>query len=172
MNWYILRVAKGKDNKAKTDVENMIRNFGYEKHIAQVIAPTEKYADVKDGKRVTKERPLLAGYLMIEADLSAFKAIRSILSIKDVHGFMCEQKNVPTKVTKREIDRLMGQMTDTNTSGLWMQGEKVKIIMGPFAKFEGSITNVDEVRSKANIEVKIFGRATSVELHFDAIEKI
>lgn len=172
MNWYILKVAKGKDNKVRTDVENMLHNFGYDSYVEQVVAPTEKYVDVKNGKRVTKERPLLAGYVFIEADLSNNKVVNSLLGVKGVLGFMGENRRIPTRVPQNEIDRLMGQMSDTDTSKLWIEGEKVKIIMGPFAKFEGTITKTDETRHKVNVLVKIFGRPTDVELHFDAITKI
>lgn len=172
MNWYILKSAKGKDNKVRTDVENMIHNFGYDKYVEQIIAPTEKYVSVNKGKRVTKERPLLAGYVFIEADLSNIKMVNSILSVKGVLGFMGENRRVPTKVPQNEIDRLMGQMTNTDVSKLWFEGEKVKIIMGPFANFEGTILKTDETRGKANVTVKIFGRATDVELNFEALVKI
>lgn len=172
MNWYILKVAKGKDNKVRTDVENMLHNFGYDKYVEQVIAPTEKYVDVNRGKRVTKERPLLAGYVFLEADLDNNKVVNSILSVKGVLGFMGENRRVPTRVPQNEIDRLMGQMSSTDTSKLWMEGEKVKIIMGPFANFEGTIVKTDESRHKANVSVKIFGRPTDVELNFDALVKL
>jgi len=172
MNWYILKVAKGKDNKVKSSLEDKIETYNLSEYVSQVLVPTEKYLEVKKNKRVTKERPLLAGYIIINADLSKESTINSLLDVQGILGFMGESRNKPTRIPESEITRLMGKMEKINTTSIWMEGEHIQIIDGPFSTFEGVITKVDDAKGKVNVEVKIFGRPTNVELKFESIKKI
>lgn len=172
MNWYILKVAKGQDHKVKTNLENKIKTRNLSEFVSQVLVPTEKYMEIKKNKRVTKERPLLAGYVILNADLSKDTTIKSLLSVPGVLGFMGEKRTKPTRIPENEITRLLGKMEKINTDSIWLEGERVSIIDGPFSTFEGEITKVDESKGRVNVEVKIFGRPTNVELKFDAIKKI
>jgi transcriptional antiterminator NusG len=51
-------------------------------------------------------------------------------------------------------------------------GESVKIIDGPFNDFNGSIEEVNDEKKKLKVVVKIFGRATPVELSYMQVEKV
>jgi len=172
MNWYILKVAKGQDNKVKSNLENKIKLDNLSEYVSQVIVPMEKYLEIKKHKRVTKERPLLPGYVILNADLSKDYVIKSLLSVPGVLGFMGEKRAVPTRIPENEITRLLGKMEKINTDSIWMEGEKISIVDGPFSTFEGVITKVDESKGRVNVEVKIFGRPTDVELSFDSIKKV
>ncbi|MFV2014756.1 MAG: transcription termination/antitermination protein NusG [Candidatus Heimdallarchaeota archaeon] len=174
MNWYILRVAKGQDNKVKKTIETHIENTNVSQFVNNIIVPIETYFDLKKGKRVKKERPLLAGYLLVEADLSNEAVLNNILTVKGVLGFMGESRHTPSKVPLVEVERLLGRMavSEEVSAGRWIEGENVKIIAGPFSSFNATIKSVEEQKKKMNVVVKIFGRPTDVELDYAAVEKV
>ena len=50
--------------------------------------------------------------------------------------------------------------------------EQVRVVTGPFADFNGLISEIDVDRSKLKVLVNIFGRETPVELEFGDVAKL
>ena len=97
-----------------------------------------------------------------------------IKSIKRVSGFL-GTKGIPTPVSDKEIDKILGQIKDGVTqpkSGIeYNIGEKVQVIDGPFASFSGMVEDIDEEKSRLKVSVSIFGRPTPVDLEYNQVEK-
>ena len=67
--WYVLRVIGGKEKKVKEYIESEVASLGLQDYVSQVLIPTEKVYQVRNGKKITKERNFFPGYVMIEAAL-------------------------------------------------------------------------------------------------------
>ena len=174
--WYVLRTIGGKEKKVKEYIESEIANAGLQDYVSQVLIPTEKVYQIRNGKKISKERNFFPGYVLIEADLVG--EIPHILkSITNVIGFLGDTKGGdPVPMRQSEINRILGVVDELAESEEEMTipyvvGETVKVIDGPFNGFNGIIEEVNEEKKKLKVMVKIFGRKTPLELGFMQVEK-
>ncbi len=177
MKWYVVRAVGGQENKVKTYIETEIARFGLSDYVNQVIVPTEKVIQVRNGKKVNRERVYFPGYVMIEANLAG-EVPHVIKSVTNVIGFLGETKGgEPVPMRKSEVNRMLGKVdelsvSDENVAIPYNVGETVKVIDGPFNGFDGTIEKVNEEKRKLEVMVKIFGRKTPLELSYTQVEKI
>ncbi|MEY2701555.1 transcription termination/antitermination protein NusG [Flavobacterium sp. 20NA77.7] len=175
--WYVVRAVSGQENKIKSYIEQEINRVGMADYISQVLVPTEKVVQVRDGKKIAKERVYFPGYVMIEANLTG-EIPHIIKSITGVIGFLGETKGgdaVPLR--QAEVNRMLGKVDELsvkteNINIPYTIGETVKVIDGPFNGFNGTIEKVNEEKRKLEVMVKIFGRKTPLELSFMQVEKV
>lgn len=176
--WYVVRAVSGQENKVKAYIETEISRLGMSDYISQVLVPTEKVVQVRDGKKITKDRVYFPGYVMIEANLAG-EIPHIIKSITGVIGFLGEVKNGdPVPLRMSEVNRMLGKVdelavkTDNNHAIPFNVGETVKVIDGPFNGFNGTVEKINEEKRKLEVMVKIFGRKTPLELSFMQVEKV
>lgn len=173
--WYVLRAIGGKEKKVKEYIESEIKRLDLQEYISQVLIPTEKVYQIRNGKKISKERNYLPGYVLIEAVLVG--EIPHILkSIPNVIGFLGSKNNEPVPLRTSEVNRILGKVdelaaSDEELNIPFFVGENVKVIDGPFNSFTGVIEEVNEEKKKLKVMVKIFGRKTPLELSFMQVEK-
>lgn len=63
--WYVLRAVSGKESKVKEYLDADIKNSDLSEYVSQVLIPTEKVYQVRNGKKIVKERSYLPGYVLI-----------------------------------------------------------------------------------------------------------
>ncbi|MBS1589548.1 MAG: transcription termination/antitermination factor NusG [Bacteroidetes bacterium] len=175
--WYVLRVVSGKEKKAKEYLDKEIKIYGWGNALLQVLCPVEKVYKVVSGKKQTREKIMFPGYLMLEAQDGKLtdEMIQTIKNVSGVIHFL--GKDNPTSLRKSEVNKMFGKMDEVSEQGIgfaepYIVGETVKIIDGPFNDFNGTVEEVNEEKKKLKVVVKIFGRATPVELNYSQIEKI
>ncbi|AXG72839.1 transcription termination/antitermination factor NusG [Flavobacterium arcticum] len=175
--WYVVRAVSGQENKVKNYIETEISRLGMSDYISQVLVPTEKVVQVRDGKKIVKDRVYFPGYVMVEANLTG-EIPHIIKSITGVIGFLGETKGgdaVPLR--QSEVNRMLGKVDElsvrTDTMSIpFTMGETVKVIDGPFNGFNGTVEKINEEKRKLEVMVKIFGRKTPLELSFMQVEKV
>lgn len=175
--WYVVRAVSGQENKVKTYIENEAHRLQLSDYISQVLVPTEKVVQVKDGKKTSKERVYFPGYVMIEANLVG-EIPHIIKSITGVIGFLGETKGGdPVPLRMAEVNRMLGKVDELAVSAdtqniPFTLGETIKVIDGPFNGFNGTVEKINEDKRKLEVMVKIFGRKTPLELSFMQVEKV
>jgi transcriptional antiterminator NusG len=174
--WYVLRAVGGKEKKVKELIENEISLLNLQDFVAQVLIPQEKVYQIRNGKKISKERNYFPGYILIEASLVG--EIPHILrNIPNVMGFLTGSKgDDPIPLRMSEVNRILGKVDELTASEEeinvpFFVGESVKVIDGPFNSFTGVIEEVNEEKKKLKVMVKIFGRKTPLELSFMQVEK-
>nr|AOE06707.1 transcription antitermination protein NusG [uncultured bacterium]CCF99682.1 transcription termination/antitermination factor NusG [uncultured Flavobacteriia bacterium] len=175
--WYVVRAVSGQENKIKSYIESDIARLGLSNYVEEVLVPTEKVIQIRNGKKVNKERNYFPGYIMIKANLSG-EVPHIIRSITNVIGFLGETKGgEPVPLRKAEVNRMLGKVDELSvqTENIVIPfkiGETIKVIDGPFNGFNGSIEKVNEEKRKLEVMVKIFGRKTPLELSYMQVEKV
>ncbi|MDR1198812.1 MAG: transcription termination/antitermination protein NusG [Prevotellaceae bacterium] len=171
--WYVLRAAGGKEKKAKEYIENEKRLKGY---VSQVLIPTEKIYQIKNGKKILKERVFYPGYVLVEVVLTG--EVQHILrNIPHVSGFLTEKKGGdPVPLRENEVNRILGRVDEMALDGEeiiipFVVGEPVKVTDGAFNGFSGTIEEVNEETKKLVVMVRIFGRQTPLQLDFVQVQK-
>ena len=175
--WYVVRAVSGKENKVKNYIDTEISKAGLSDYVSQVLVPTEKVVQVRDGKKISKDRVYFPGYVMVEANLTG-EVPHIIKSITGVIGFLGETKGgdaVPLRLS--EVNRMLGKVDELavktdSVSIPFTIGETIKVIDGPFNGFNGTVEKVNEEKRKLEVMVKIFGRKTPLELSFMQVEKV
>ena len=175
--WYVVRAVSGQENKVKAYIETETARLGMADYVSQVLVPTEKIVQVKDGKKTAKDKVYFPGYIMIEANLTG-EVPHIIKSIPGVIGFLGETKGgdaVPLR--QAEVNRMLGKVDELSikedtTAIPFVLGETLKVIDGPFNGFNGTIEKINEEKRKLEVMVKIFGRKTPLELSFMQVEKV
>jgi len=172
--WYVIRAISGNEKKVKQYLESEINRLGLSDHISQVLIPTEKIYQVRKGKKISKERNYLPGYILIEAILVG-EIPHIIKSVPGVLGFL-GSKGEPVPLRQAEVNRILGKVDELTEQGEevsvpFIVGETVTVIDGPFNSFTGVIEEINEEKKKLKVMVKIFGRKTPLELGFMQVEK-
>jgi transcriptional antiterminator NusG len=174
--WYVVRAISGKEKKVKELLEMESARTDLGKYIAQVLIPMEKFYQIRDGKKVSKERNFFPGYVLMEADLTG-EIAHTIKNMPNVIGFLGSEKGGdPVPLRQSEVNRILGtvdELADAAATSVnpYHVGEGVKVIDGPFNGFNGVIEEINEEKKKLKVMVKIFGRKTPLELSFMQVEK-
>jgi len=173
--WYVLRAVSGKEGKVKEYLEALVkRDPMLAANIGEILLPTEKYAQLRNGKRVIKEKLFLPGYVLVEANLQG-EIAHTLRFMPNVLGFLGGLDN-PTPVRQADINRILGTAEETIIHSEEMLvpyqvDEAVKVTDGPFSGFSGIIEEVNAEKHKLKVMVKIFGRKTPLELNYNQVEK-
>ena len=173
--WYVLRAVSGKEGKVKEYLEALMKKDELlAANVGEILLPTEKYAQLRNGKRVVKEKLFLPGYVLVEANLQG-EVAHTLRFMPNVLGFLGGLDN-PTPVRQADINRILGTAEDITIKSEevaipFVVDEAVKVTDGPFIGFSGIIEEVNAEKRKLKVMVKIFGRKTPLELSYNQVEK-
>ena len=172
--WYVLRVASGREESVKEGLLKKIQLAGLEEQIPTVLVPTERVSEIKGGKKRYRERKLYPGYIIVEMELTD----EVWYLIKDTHGigdFVGAHQN-PQPLSKPEVEKILNTIKGKEEAPevkIDLEAEdNVKIKEGPFENFDGTVDEVFPAKGQVRVIVTIFGRATPVDLEYWQVEKI
>jgi transcriptional antiterminator NusG len=174
MKWYVVHTYSGFENKAKLALDDAIRRSGLAHKFGDVLVPTEKVVEVKNGQKKTTTRKVYPGYMFVqmEIDNATWHIVRTT---PKVTGFIGGGRN-PPPIPEDEVRRITNQMIEDEDKPKpiisFERGEEVRIIDGPFTSMNGKVEEVNSARSRLRVMVSIFGRPTSVELEFTQVERL
>jgi transcriptional antiterminator NusG len=176
--WYVVHTYSGYENKVRSNLGNVVASRGIEDRVFEVVIPMEDVVEFKGGKKVTVQKKVFPGYLLVRCDLDddTWGAIRNT---PGVTGFVGPGTK-PTPLSRREVENILqvkaeGAEAPTKRSRPRLEyeiDETVRVKEGPFADFSGQIAEINEDQLKLKVLVNIFGRETPVELEFSQVAKL
>lgn len=173
IRWYIVHTYSGYEDKVKESLEQRFDALDKNDLLGQVLIPTESVMEMKNGKKVVTTKKLFPGYIYIQMNLTD-EGWHVVKNTPRVTGFVGGRK--PAPLSDDEIESILNQVQMAQDKPKpkysFDQGEKIKIIDGPFSNFIGSVDEVNLDKGTLKVMVTIFGRSTPVELSFHEVEKI
>ncbi len=180
LNWYVLRAQVGREDRIKDTLEKRIAAQGMEAKIPRVLVPSENVSEIKGGQKRVSERKIYPGYIMAEIDVAdngevpddVWFLIRETPGIGDFVG----GRRKPTPMLPREVDKLLGEVQKKEEEPRlkinFNVGDSVRIKEGPFLNYDGIVEEVIASKGTVIVNIKVFGRATPVELEYWQIEPV
>lgn len=185
--WYVLKVQSNREKSIKDSLLKRIKMEGLQEHFGEIVIPTEKVVETKNGKRKVREQKLFPGYMMINMELNdeTWYLVLGTTGIGDFTG----AGGKPIPMSDVEVSRMLGLdvPVEGDAEGAAAAGvkdaspqvrfsvavgEHVKIKEGAFESFEGTVDSLDSTSGKVKVLIQIFGRPTEVELEHWQVEKV
>lgn len=172
--WYVLHTQTGSEEKARAGLESRVATTELGNFVEEIVVPTEQVSEVRSGKKKIIERKFFPGYILIKMEMTK-ESWYLVKSTPGITSFIGPGRR-PTPITQAEVDAIVQRTEDTETQPMpkvaYEVDESVRIAQGPFANFNGVVTEVFPDRGKLKVSVSIFGRSTLVELEYWQVEKI
>lgn len=180
LGWYVLRVISSREKRVCQYLENEVARLHFEDLIPRILVPVEFVIQQRNGKRVRKEKVLYSGYVFVEAIMTK-EVVHLLRNAPEVLGFLTAERRkegieeMPAALQDAEVKRMLHNVDESadETSLLipYKIGDVVKVIDGPFNTCTGTVTSVDEVRHRLQVEVRIFERLMPLELSYIQVDK-
>ena len=171
--WYAIQTTSGHENKVRSLIQRKIDadlRPADQRPIRQALVPTEQVVEIKNGKKVTVDRKVYPGYVLVEMVLDE-ETLHTINGIQGVIKFVGNKDREPQALRDDEVKRLLGQVVEEEVAEPreeipFLVGQAVAITDGPFTDFNGTVEDVMPDKGKVRVSVSLFGRPTTVELDY------
>ena len=171
--WFVVNVHTGCEDKVARGLREQIDKRRLNALFGEILVPTREVTEIKGGKRVKTEKKFFPGYIVVQMVMNneTFSLVKLMPQVVMFLG--ARQK--PIAVSEEEARRLLKQVEEGSTVPddiVYEVGQEVRVIDGPFANFNGVISEVDNVKQKMVVNILVFGRETSVGLDFEQVERV
>jgi len=173
MQWFVVNVHTGAEDKVARQLREQIDKRRLNAYFGEILVPTREVMEVKGGKRVVSEKKFFPGYIVVQMVLN--NETFSLIKLMPLVVMFLGAKNKPIPVSEEEARRLLKQVEEGATAPeeiTYETGQEVHVIDGPFAGFNGVISEVDNLKQKMQVTVLVFGRETGMELDFAQVERV
>jgi transcriptional antiterminator NusG len=170
--FYAIQTTAGHENKVRSLIQRKIEadpRPAEERALRQALVPTQEVVEIKNGKKVTVERKIFPGYVLVEMVMTQ-ETLHTINGIQGVIKFVGHER-LPQPLRPEEVNRLLGIADEVEEAAPkeeipFLVGQAVAITEGPFTDFNGTVEEVMADKGKVRVSVSLFGRPTSVELDY------
>jgi transcriptional antiterminator NusG len=181
MQWFVLKVQSNREDSIADAIKRRLKIAGVDPHVGEVVVPTEKVLEIKDGKKRVVKRKFYPGYIMLRMELTddVWFVIRDTPGV----GHFLGAAEKPLPMTAQDVERMLGRTATAETESAvkeaaprpaieFVKGDRVVIKEGPFENFEGDVEEVNEDKGTVRVMIQIFGRPTPVDVKYWEVGKV
>ncbi|NOZ85920.1 MAG: transcription termination/antitermination protein NusG [Deltaproteobacteria bacterium] len=171
--WYVVHTYSGYEAKAKAGLLDRVKSAGLQDKFGEILIPMENVVEMVKGQKKTSSRKFFPGYILVQMNLTN-ETWHLVKNTPKITGFVGNSTNPPA-ISDKEVAKITSQISEGELKPkpkvLFEEGEKVRVVDGPFQGFSGTVDAVNQEKGKLRVLVSIFGRATPVELDFIQVQK-
>ena len=168
--WYVVHTYSGYENKVKDNLEKTVENNGMQDLIFEITVPTEEVAEIRNGKRVTYQRKTFPGYVLVKMIITS-ESWYVVRNTRGVTGFVGPESK-PVALSPEEVELMLNSQSMESKCSIAV-GEEVRILSGPLENFTGTVEEIDAIRAKLRVKVKmVLGREMQEEVDMDQVQKL
>jgi len=169
--WYVLHTYSGYEDAVKEALKQRIESMNMQDYIFDVIVPKEIEIEVKKGEPRQIQKRMFPGYVMVNMIVTD-ESWYVVRNTPNVTGFIGAGV-VPIPVSDDEMKNIRKRMgvAEPKYKADFVLHENVAVTDGPFAGYQGLVSEIDETKGKLKVLVALFGRETPVELDFNQVKK-
>ena len=172
--WYVVNTYSGHENKVKEKLEMRTESMGLQDYIFRVIVPEQTVVEEKDGVSKEKVKKMFPGYILVEMIMTdeAWFVVRNTPGVTGFIGSSGKGAK-PTPLQPYEVETILNNMgiSRIDAPNELKEGDKIKIIDGPFVGMTGTIESIDLENKIVNALVDLFGQETSIEVELKQIDR-
>ena len=172
-HWYIVNTYSSFEDKAKAALEERIKNAKQEDLFGEILIPTEQVVEMVKGARKTSPRKFFPGYILVNIELND-DTWHTVTGTAKITGFIGNSQ-FPDPLTDAEADKIIKRIKDgavkPKPKVSFEAGDSVRVTDGPFASFNGTVSEVYPDKGRVRVMVSIFGRETPVELEYAQVSR-
>lgn len=174
-DWYALMCIPNHENAVKRHILHNLNRQNLQEYVDTIHIPVVEEVSLKNGKKVTKEKTIIPGYILLHMDITNGEVVSCIKTTKGVSAWLNPSdgklKQLPEKLRESDVNRFLNENKKKEiVEDVYLIGEHIQIVNGVFSTFKGVIQTMNN--EKINVTTDIFGRQTMVELHISDIKKI
>ena len=173
LQWYVVHAYSNYEARVRDSLLERIKLNNLDDKFGEILVPTEEVVEIKNGEKRKTERKFFPGYVLVQMEMDE-ETWHFVKQVPKVLGFIGGTSDRPMPITKKEADRILQRLEDSDApkpKTLFEVGEVVRVIDGPFADFNGVVEELDYEKNRIKVSVLIFGRSTPVDLEFGQVEK-
>ena len=179
--WFIVQARPNCEKSVALNLKARIAEQGLSDCFGDILVPCEEVQQMKNGQKRTSTRNFFPGYVLVQIQAGdnpapeiSIECWHVVKSTPKVLGFIGGSGERPLPMSDKEAAAILDQVKKSEGKPTYavefVPHQKIKIVQGPFADFDGVVQSVDYEKGMVKADVLVFGRSTPVDFALDHIK--
>lgn len=168
MQYYVIRSPSRMEEKALKLARRVMARHG-----VRLILPKRRLWIRRQGRRLMEERPIFPSYLFLETEQLTPDLYHAIKKETPILRFLRLSDSF-SQLSESDLEVLRSFIRHGETVGPSLvrfdENQRIRVIQGPLAGFEGNIIKVDRRKGRARVMFDFQHQSFQIDLGFETLE--